>query len=119
MSKEYQKYQGTESHFQQTVATYLNQLGVFFYHCPNGGNRNYKEAAKMKREGVKAGIPDICICEPRGAYHGFYIELKVGYNKPSNKQQEVMDQLKVRGYKVEWSNSLDEVIDLIDEYLKQ
>ena len=41
---------------------------------PNGGTRNFKEAAKLKREGVQAGVPDLCILAKNGAV--FWIELK-------------------------------------------
>lgn len=31
------------------------------YHIPNGGSRNAAEAASLKRQGVKAGVPDLCL----------------------------------------------------------
>ncbi len=31
---------------------------------------------RMKQEGLKPGVPDVCLPVPRGAYHGLYIELK-------------------------------------------
>ena len=34
------------------------------------------EAIRFKAEGVKAGVPDICLPVPRGEWHGLYIELK-------------------------------------------
>lgn len=48
------------------------------YHIPNGGSRNKAEAANLKRQGVKAGVPDLFLPVPRGGYHGLYIELKFG-----------------------------------------
>lgn len=42
----------------------------------NGGARNPREAANMKREGVLSGIPDIMIFLAKGAYHGLMLELK-------------------------------------------
>lgn len=53
------------------------------YHIPNGGSRNRLEAANLKRQGVKAGVPDLCLPVASGKYHGLYIELKYGKNKPS------------------------------------
>jgi len=72
---------------------------VAFYAVPNGGKRNKKTAADLKRQGVKAGVPDLIICEPRGQYHGLYIEMKrtVGGDL-SDKQREWMDKLGARGY---------------------
>ena len=43
---------------------------------PNGGKRNPREAANLKAQGVKAGVPDICLPVPRGGCASLYIELK-------------------------------------------
>jgi len=48
------------------------------YHIPNGGYRYKTTARRLKAEGVKAGVPDICLPVPRGGYHGLYIEMKAG-----------------------------------------
>ena len=42
------------------------------YHIPNGGSRNKYEAANLKLQGVKAGVPDICLPVARGKFHGLY-----------------------------------------------
>ena len=68
------------------------------YAVPNGGSRHRLEAANLKRQGVKAGVPDICLAYPKGVYHGLYIELKVGKNKPSDKQEQWLRDLKAAGY---------------------
>jgi hypothetical protein len=116
--KKYKKYIGKENNFQVTVANYLNSLGVLWFHCPNGGSRHKLEAANLKKQGVKSGVPDVLVVEPKGKYIGLAIELKVGYNKPNDNQIEWLNELEKRGYKVNWTNSLDECIDIIDEYLK-
>lgn len=46
------------------------------YAVPNGGHRDIRVAAKLKAEGVKPGVPDICLPVARGGFHGLYIELK-------------------------------------------
>ena len=46
------------------------------HHIPNGGSRDPREAHNLKRQGVKPGVPDICLPVPRGCFHGLYIELK-------------------------------------------
>jgi len=43
---------------------------------PNGGARHIAVAAKLRAEGVRAGVPDIFLPVPRGSAHGLYIELK-------------------------------------------
>ena len=46
------------------------------HHIPNGGSRNPIEAKNLKAQGVKPGVPDLCLPVPKGGYHGLYIELK-------------------------------------------
>ena len=114
----HKKYIGPEKNFQITTANYLDSLGVLWFHCPNGGTRNKREAISLKKEGVKSGVPDVIILEPRGKWCGLFIELKTGYNKPSENQLTFLERLKRRNYKTLVSWSLDEVINEIDKYLK-
>jgi len=51
-------------------------LRKFLFHIPNGGNRNPREAARLKRMGVRPGVSDYCLPIPRGIYHGLFVELK-------------------------------------------
>jgi hypothetical protein len=51
------------------------QLRLLF-HVPNGGTRHPAEAAHMKAQGVKPGVPDICLPVPVGRFAALYIELK-------------------------------------------
>lgn len=110
------RYKGSEDNFQKSVARYLDMIGAFWFHCPNGGSRNGIEAAKLKAMGVKPGIPDCLILDQRRGYSGLAIELKVGYNKPSEQQYEQFDKLVVRNWMVVVSWSLEEVIKAIDWY---
>jgi len=113
---DFKKYVGTEDNFQKAVARYLDTLGAFWFHCPNGGSRNAIEASKLKSMGVKAGIPDCLILDQRKGYSGLAIELKVGYNKPSEQQLAIFDKLVSANWLVLVSWSLDEVITMIDYY---
>ena len=57
------------------------------HHIPNGGSRNKREAAKLKRMGVLAGVSDLHLPVPAAGYHGLYIEMKCddGRLSPSQK----------------------------------
>jgi hypothetical protein len=112
-----QRYIGKEDEFQITVAKYLDSLGVLYCHVTNEGMIPVHYRAKLKRKGLKNGVPDILIFEPNKDYSGLAIELKAGYNKPSEYQQEWLNELKFRGWCAIWSNSLDEVIQVIEIYL--
>jgi hypothetical protein len=64
------------------------------------GERYSREANKLMAEGLTPGIPDWCLPCPRGPYHGLYIELKHGNNKPSPHQRAILQGLADQGYKV-------------------
>ena len=64
------------------------------------GERFSREATRLKAEGLTPGIPDWCLPCPRGIYHGLYIELKHGNNKPSANQRAVLRGLANQGYRV-------------------
>ena len=70
----------------------------WLHHIPNGGLRSKAVAVRLKAAGVKAGVPDICLPVPRGAFHGLYIELKVGKNKPTERQEAWLHHLREAGY---------------------
>lgn len=86
---------------------------------PNGGHRHPAVASKMKREGVKRGVLDICLPVPRGGYHGFWGEMKVGRNKPTIEQQWWIKQLSALGYRVEVAYGAEAMFDAIVEYLNR
>ena len=97
----------------------FGQASILVFAIPNGGKRNAAEAAHLKRQGVKAGVPDLCLAVPRGAYHGLYIKLKVGTNKPTENQLAWLKLLKQHGYAVAVCYSAEEAKDVIDKYLNQ
>ena len=88
------------------------------YHIPNGGKRNAKEAANLKRQGVKAGVPDLCLPVARGKYHGVYIELKAGKNTTTAKQDEWIQKLDEQGYLSLSCNGWNAAAEILESYLK-
>lgn len=89
------------------------------FHVPNGGRREKREAASLKRQGVKAGVPDLVLPSPHGGYCGLYIELKAGKNKTSKEQNEWIKGLKEQGYFVTVCYGWREAADTIENYLMQ
>ena len=87
------------------------------YHVPNGGSRNQLEAVNLKRQGVKAGVPDLNLSVALHGFHGLYIEMKFGKNKTTEKQKWWLEQLQKQGYKTAVCYGADEAIDTIKEYL--
>jgi hypothetical protein len=60
---------------------------VMLFAVPNGGLRSKAVAAKLKAEGVKAGVPDVCLPVSRGKYIGLWIEMKSEKGKSSESQK--------------------------------
>jgi hypothetical protein len=84
---------------------------------PNGGARDMITGARLKAEGVRRGMPDLLLASARGDYHGLFIELKVGSNKPSSEQIAFMDHLNHAGYRAVVHWSADDAIAEIKAYL--
>lgn len=85
---------------------------------PNAGAGAQKgQAGKMKAEGVRPGVPDLCLSVPRGTFHGLYIEMKsfAGNLRPS--QRNVAAWLQGQGYAVEVCYSAEAAVRAIREYL--
>lgn len=88
------------------------------YHVPNGGSRNKIEAAKLKAQGVKSGVPDICLPVPKNGYNGLYIELKRRKGGTVSKEQrEWIVALNKQGYLAEVCKGFDEAVEVIERYL--
>lgn len=93
------------------------ELALMFA-IPNGGHRHPATAAKLKAEGVKAGVPDICLPVARGEYHGLWIELKAGRNKPTPPQVQWHMRLSQQGYRVAVCYGWEAAREVIEEYLR-
>lgn len=99
------------------MATYLTKKNILFFHCPNGGKRNYREAIKFKRMGVMAGIPDFVIPVARKEYHGLFIELKrkVGSNTSDN-QKWWLERLNAEGFRAVICFGFEEAVLAVEDY---
>jgi len=65
---------------------------------PNGFYSTPAQKNKMKREGLKKGVWDLCAPYPRGGYHGLFVEMKFGSNKLTPEQVEFGDFASSEGY---------------------
>ena len=96
----------------------LPELALLF-HVPNGGLRSKPEAVRMKKTGVKPGVPDLCLPVPRGESHGLFIELKRRHGgKVSPDQKAWIEALTDQGYYAEVCRGAEEACDLIIAYLE-
>ena len=79
----------------------MPEVADLIYHVPNGGHRAKAVAAKLKAQGVKAGIPDLVLPMARGGYFGLYIEFKAtppNAAPVSAEQHERIRKLNEQGY---------------------
>lgn len=89
------------------------------HHVPNGEKRDARTAANLKKEGVKAGVPDIVLPVARGNYHGLYIELKTQKGTLQKSQKEWLKALDEEGYATKVCRGWLEAREVIEKYLSQ
>jgi len=102
------------------------ELGLL-YAIPNGqarpwstnkkGQRFSPVGQKLRAEGVQAGVPDVHLPVACGGYHGLWIEMKFGTNKPTESQQDWIGRLRAAGHRVEVCYSFEEARAAILRYL--
>lgn len=114
----------TESNEQQTLFEWARRMEgrwpelKMLYHIPNEGKRRQRTGARLKAEGLKSGVPDICLPVARGGHHGLYIELKRKRNsKVTKEQMDWIADLVAQGYVAAVCRGCDEAISLITDYL--
>lgn len=101
-----------------TLAWYERKYPIlkWVHAIPNGGHRHVAVAKRMKAEGVKAGVWDIFVPVPVDDKAGMYLEMKFGYNKLRESQQQFREAV---GDAYEWQvcYSAVEACHAIGEYL--
>ena len=81
---------------QVVVCEYLDMRHVCYFAVPNGGSRHKVEAKRMKRAGVKSGVPDLIL-----PGHRIAVEMKrTSGSKTSPEQLEWVDKLRLMGWRV-------------------
>lgn len=100
------------------LASFIPELKWMFA-VPNGAKRTAYEGAMLKNSGLKAGVSDIFLPIASSGYHGMFIEMKYGDNKPSQAQKEFIKDMKIEGYKCIVCYSASEALDSIIKYIKE
>lgn len=84
---------------------------------PNGGSRHMLTAVRLKAEGVRPGIPDLCLAVARRGYNGAFIEMKAKDGVESAAQKEVRIWLNGQRYESVVCYGAEEAISFIKSYL--
>lgn len=114
----------SESHEQQYLIDFCHRANgrypelALLFHIPNGGHRHKPVAAKLRREGVAAGVPDLFLPVARSGYFGFFIEMKRrNGGRVTARQQYWIQVLREQGYRVDVCRGWGEASDALIEYL--
>lgn len=96
---------------------YPQYRGGLFFAVPNGGHRDIQTAARLKAEGVTAGVSDLILLIARRGWHALCVEVKtaVGRQSPSQKAWEA--QVTAQGFRYAVVRSLDDFAELVENYL--
>lgn len=114
----------SESEEQQALMEWATwQKGKYpelalLFHIANEGKRNPRTGARLKREGMKAGVPDLFLPVARGGSHGLFIEMKAGKNRPTSKQLAWLEALSRQGYTACWCTGWEVAAKRIVEYME-
>ncbi|MFQ1083773.1 VRR-NUC domain-containing protein [Bordetella trematum] len=92
------------------------ELGRLF-HVPNGGQRHAVVAAKLKAQGVRAGVPDLFLPVQRAGCPGLWIEMKTTKGSLRDSQKDWIAYLDAAGYRVSVCRSFDEARQVLLDYL--
>ncbi len=90
---------------------------ALLYAVPNGGHRHKATGARLKAEGVKRGVPDVCLPVARNGAHGLYIELKTERGKTTSEQIGWIRALRRHGYAAEVCHGWESARSMIEHYL--
>lgn len=91
---------------------------VFWCHIANERKTSPAMGAKLKKLGVRAGMPDLLIFYKKYHHCGLAIELKYGKNKPTLSQHFCLNQLLISGWKTAIVYEFDEAKRIIDNYFR-
>lgn len=92
-----------EQFIQIYICSFLRKLQLIspnfiFFHIPNGGSRNAREAANLKMAGLLPGAPDLCLI---GDGYMQFIELKKNKGSLSTAQKDFIRQARGFGWTVD------------------
>ena len=80
--------------------------------------RDWGALAKMKKQGLKKGFPDISLPVPRHGYNGLFIELKrVKTGTVSSEQKKILAMLNDEGNYAIVCKGHNEAIDVLEWYI--
>ncbi len=107
-----------ESQIQQAAVTWfrLQYPGMLIAAVPNGGFRNAREAAIMRKEGVLAGFSDLVVI---GEQNVLFVEMKTPKGRLSPLQSLFKRRVESLGFEYLVCHSLEEFVQSIRRWVKE
>lgn len=94
-----------------------HQYADLLFAVPNGGARDAVTGAKLKEEGVVAGVADLILFLPRQGFHALCIEMKTAKGVQRQTQRVWQEKVEAQGYKYVVCRSIDDFISTVKDYL--
>jgi len=107
-----------EDDLQMAVARYLDYSKVLWCHVANERRTSIQSGDRLKKKGVKSGVPDCLIFNSKGNFIGLALELKVKPNKTTSNQKHWLLELSILGWDCQVAYDFDEAKEIIDKYMK-
>lgn len=85
---------------------------------PNGGRRDATTGAKLKAEGVLAGVSDLILLHRNSQYGALLIEMKTRTGRQRDTQREWQHAIEQDGYKYVVCRSVDDFINQVNDYIR-
>lgn len=117
------KPRDVEHRTQVLCVRWFGTLYPNLYRClfaiPNGGRRDKVTGAKLKSEGVKAGVADLMLCIAASGKHGLFIEMKTEEkgSRQSESQRLFAEDVRTQGYGYAVCRSLEEFVRTVSIYM--
>jgi hypothetical protein len=98
-----------EGRIQAAIVEWIRTVAphALVFAVPNGGLRSKTEAARLKWQGVLAGVPDLIVLAPVGKV--FALEVKTEVGRLSESQRDIFDCLVALGVNRAIVRSIDDV----------
>lgn len=111
-----------ESRMQMSCVRWFDyqypEYSKLLFAVPNGGARSKIEAGILKAEGVRSGVADLILLIARHGYNALCLEAKTKKGTPSPDQKDWSKQAENAGNKYVIFRSLEEFMEIINDYLK-
>lgn len=107
-------YSNPEAALHVSVIEWLTRFGkpgLIWFHPANERRCSPRQGAHLKRLGVRAGVPDICLVRPGGA--AAYLELKSTNGRQTPEQLAFEQLCKANGCPYSVARTIDEAISAL------